>query len=415
MQLSCQPFKNMPIERYIPSFLIFMLCPLILFLHRYSVVVLVLATIYSLFYIKNTWTRADVENMLRRQISPTCSIERYLNYGLLFVTLFDFFRPYESYRVDIQIIALLTAGFLWWHAIRQNLNTPSTYIKPILYGIITCCLFILIDHALGSLLVTSAEKMGKGRALIFSNVAMTLSLAVWPVVWNQAFWKTGVLCALLIAFIMPILDCDAASASLIVGLCAYGIASIEAKLFWRIVQVKIVILCLTLPFLLNTFLTDKNIHEINKILPSYSSIHRLYIWQYVSQKIMERPLIGFGIDAGTQEAVGGKIITKPFYWEFKNGEGVNSHPVHSKQIPTHPHNAILQWWLEGGAIGALWWAALLVFLVEKISVLPTLSRKITFAFFSSNMMIMLVSIGFWQSWWWATWLLLLPFLTISKK
>jgi len=379
------------------------------------VVVLVFAALYSLTQIKTTWTRTDVENMLRRQISPTCSFERYLNYGLIFVTLFNFFRPYKSLQVDIQILSLLTAGFLWWHVIRKNLNTPNKYKKVIAYGIVTCCLFILIDHALGSLLVTSAEKVGKNRALIFSNVAMTLSVAVWPAVWNQSFWKAGVLCALLVAFIMPILDCASASASLIVGLCAYGVAAIESKIFWRMIQAKTVVLCLGLPFLFNTLLTDKNIHEINKVLPSYSSIHRLYVWQYVSRKIMERPLIGFGTLAGAQEAVGGKIVIKPFYWEFENGEGAKPNPIHSKVIPTHPHNAILQWWLEGGVVGAIWWAALLVFLIEKISVLPRLSRKVTFAFFSSNMIIMLVSIGFWQSWWWATWLLLLPFLTISKK
>jgi hypothetical protein len=76
---------------------------------------------------------------------------------------------------------------------------------------------------------------------------------------------------------------------------------------------------------------------------------------------------------------------------------------------------ILQWWLESGFVGIIWFSMILIFLIEKIKNLPTTSRKVTFAFFSTNIIILLVSIGVWQSWWWATWLFLLPLFTISKK
>lgn len=415
MQLSCQSFKNIPFDRYIPAVLIFILCPLVLFCQRYGVVVLTLATIWSIAYLRKVWTPLDINNILKNQISPKSQFERYLNYGLFFITFFDFFRPYKNFSIELQICSMLTGGFLWWHAIHAYEQTENLKLRNFLfYSIIICCILILIDYLCGSLLVAAAERAGKNRALIFSKIGMTISVAIWPILYNQPFWKAAILCAAL-TVIMPILDCDTAIAGLLLSLCAYGVASIESKLFWRFVQVKIITVCLSLPFIFNIFLTDSNIHEINKSLPSFSYIHRLYIWQYTSQKIMERPWIGFGLNASTEEKVGGGFVTKPFYYEFKNGEGRQQNPITGKQIPQHPHNMILQWWLECGLAGVLWWSALLVFLVEKIRQLPTPKRKIAFAFFTSNIVIILFSIGFWQSWWWATWLFLLPLLTISRK
>ncbi|MES2607183.1 MAG: O-antigen ligase family protein [Pseudomonadota bacterium] len=416
MQLSCQSFKNIPFDRYIPAVLIFILCPLVLFFQRYAVVILTLSGIWSISYLRKLWTPLDVNQIIINQIKPKSSFELYLNYGLIFITFFDFFRPYGDHFIELQVCSMLTGGFLWWHALHNHKHTSTTLKLHnfLFYGIVVCCLIIIIDCFCGSLLVASAEKIGKNRALVLSKVGMTISIAIWPVLYNQPFWKVGIFCAILMV-IMPILDCDTAIVSLLLSLCAYGIASIESKLFWRFIQAKVLIICLSLPFIFNIFLTDKNIYEINKVLHSYSYIHRLHVWQYTSQKIMERPWVGFGLNAGTQDEVGGQFITKPFYYEFKNGEGTLQNPIVGKQIPNHPHNVILQWWLESGLIGVLWWTALLVFLIEKIRQLQTPARKVAFAFFTSNMMIILFSIGFWQSWWWATWLFLLPLLTISRK
>jgi len=264
------------------------------------------------------------------------------------------------------------------------------------------------------LIVANAEKIGKTRPLVFAKISMTLTLALWPALYNEPFWKVCLLCIIIICM-MPILDCDTASVGVIFGLISYISASINSKIFWRFIQSTSVILCLTLPFIFNKVLTDENIFEISKTIQSYSYIHRLHIWQHTSQKIMERPFTGFGIDASVQEDVGGKMISKAYCWQFKENTCLNSTPINTKQIPSHPHNIILQWWLENGLIGIIWLSILIVFIIEKIRELPINTRKITFAFFTTNMMILLVSIGLWQSWWWGTWLFLLPLLTISKK
>lgn len=75
---------------------------------------------------------------------------------------------------------------------------------------------------------------------------------------------------------------------------------------------------------------------------SYSIAYRMHIWDYVTDKIVERPVLGWG--AGSSKLLGtdasGKLTDAKF--------GVLGEP-----IPLHPHNGVLQVWLEFGAIGAI--------------------------------------------------------------
>jgi len=75
---------------------------------------------------------------------------------------------------------------------------------------------------------------------------------------------------------------------------------------------------------------------------SISVVYRLYIWDFVAGKIAEKPFSGWG--AGASKRVGtdaAGILTDPRFGEF------------GEPIPIHPHNAVLQVWLEFGFFGAL--------------------------------------------------------------
>ena len=62
-----------------------------------------------------------------------------------------------------------------------------------------------------------------------------------------------------------------------------------------------------------------------------SAGHRLWIWSFAGDRIAERPLTGWGLDA-SRSIPGGKDPIRP-------GE---------TWLPLHPHNASLQLWLELG-------------------------------------------------------------------
>lgn len=95
---------------------------------------------------------------------------------------------------------------------------------------------------------------------------------------------------------------------------------------------------------------------------SYSIAYRMHIWDYVTDKIMEKPILGWG--AGSSKHLGtdaqGQLTDAKF--------GLLGEP-----IPVHPHNGVLQVWLEFGAVGAIAAFALLarmMVLADRRAVTP---------------------------------------------
>ena len=90
------------------------------------------------------------------------------------------------------------------------------------------------------------------------------------------------------------------------------------------------------------FLTlEKKFHKIIVFIKSTANnivdqkLHRLIIWSYVKKKILEKPIIGNGFSS--RNIANETLITE---------RGTNY-----QLIPLHPHNSILQIWLELGIIG----------------------------------------------------------------
>jgi O-antigen ligase len=115
-----------------------------------------------------------------------------------------------------------------------------------------------------------------------------------------------------------------------------------------------------------------------------SAVHRLYIWQFVTERVWERPLFGWGFDASTQ--IPGADTLAPIGLPF---------------ISLHPHNAGLQIWLELGAVGAALSALLIAATVLRMArsdmdrfTLATATAALATSFAVANL-----SFSIWQSWW----------------
>ena len=118
-----------------------------------------------------------------------------------------------------------------------------------------------------------------------------------------------------------------------------------------------------------------------------SAIHRLYIWQFVSERIWERPLLGWGIGMSRYIPGGG-------------GET----PVGGTLIGLHPHSALLQVWLELGVIGAVAAAAMVAGLTWRLARLDAdrFTTAAATAAFAAAFAVASIGFGVWQSWWMAT-------------
>ena len=115
--------------------------------------------------------------------------------------------------------------------------------------------------------------------------------------------------------------------------------------------------------------------------------HRAEIWSFVASRIEEKPVLGWGLDSSRAMPEGkGKV------------DGFN------ERLPLHPHNGILQLWLELGAVGAAIGAAIAARAAWRATA-PGEDATARFAMAGSlaaALAVYATAYGAWQGWWMAT-------------
>ena len=123
-----------------------------------------------------------------------------------------------------------------------------------------------------------------------------------------------------------------------------------------------------------------------------SALHRLYIWDFVVGQIADKPLLGWGLDAARRMPGGQDTVTLG-----ENCPGAT--PVIGQKLPLHPHNAILQTWLELGAAGIiLGFGGLIVTLGRIYARRRRVVAAVLVASSVAGTLVALVSYGVWQEW-----------------
>lgn len=115
----------------------------------------------------------------------------------------------------------------------------------------------------------------------------------------------------------------------------------------------------------------------------WSSHHRLYIWTFVLERMAEKPWLGWGLEASR--------AMPNFGWQ--------GWPGYDQIIPLHPHNNILQAWMELGAVGV---TLLLVVMLVPLRLALRLSwgqRIFVAGAWASTVAAAVPGYGGGQSWW----------------
>jgi exopolysaccharide production protein ExoQ len=128
-----------------------------------------------------------------------------------------------------------------------------------------------------------------------------------------------------------------------------------------------------------------------------SVYHRFYIWQTAVGHILQNPMLGLGFD--TSRALYGQDSKRSVV--FFPGQPEKSWKGVFEPIPLHPHNGILQIWLELGALGAFILIGLLTGILRGIdrAAIGALEKAICHGVFTTAITLASVSFGIWQSWW----------------
>ncbi|HZB91893.1 MAG TPA: O-antigen ligase family protein, partial [Stellaceae bacterium] len=137
------------------------------------------------------------------------------------------------------------------------------------------------------------------------------------------------------------------------------------------------------------------IAEIQRAVPMLppSAIHRLAIWRFASDRIADRPVLGWGMDSA-RAIPGGRLPVIELYPQLRLS------PL-AQAMPLHPHDAALQWRLELGLPGLALLLALLALLLWRLAAARDAPWRtaLAFAYAGAALTVALLSFGAWQAWW----------------
>jgi exopolysaccharide production protein ExoQ len=238
------------------------------------------------------------------------------------------------------------------------------------------------------------------RGFVINNGVSILAMLLWPtlmILHSKKRNKLALLGFFTTVYIISKSSNFAAAFAVGLGTLSFVVAFLVPRIVYKIAAVGLTLLMLGIPFAMNAL---PDARTIGKDLPelSYSVYPRLVIWQYASNLIIERPLIGHGIR--TSRGLN-KADTKI---SFVYRENEKIHRGNTEAIPLHPHNGLIQIWLELGAGGAVLGLILILCILWNISksLAPQTGKALACAALACSICLISVSYGLWQSWWLAS-------------
>lgn len=229
---------------------------------------------------------------------------------------------------------------------------------------------------------------------VFDRGATVLGLAVWaaistPVLKNRR--ALAVLLALAALAVTLTLRSRSAMLCLLVGLAVWPIAYRLPRVAAGAIAAGVLALGLVFPA---APLTMDAVARLHQSVPQFdnSMIHRFAIWHFAIDRIAERPILGWGLDASRALPGGKEIIDDPRLPELARPD--------APWMPLHPHNAALQWRLELGWPGTMLAVLTVLWLLRQIvRTLRPAARASALALVAGSLVVAMLSYGFWQAWW----------------
>jgi O-antigen ligase len=180
------------------------------------------------------------------------------------------------------------------------------------------------------------------------------------------------------------IESQSAQLALIFALAFYFLYPHRSALMGIILFTLVALYVLFFPFvmpLIHDFI-PASINNLSFFQNSYATI-RLDVWDFVSRYIVQNPWLGQGLE-----------FTRSF-------EGFDTAGTHFEgKTVLHPHNAVLQLWIELGVVGALFLlAAIGGIMVALYRQQDLLARKAGLCILMTFLLMNSFSYGLWQGWW----------------
>ena len=304
---------------------------------------------------------------------------------------------------------ILAGGLLFVTIINLTGAEKKLVLNFVLAGFLIVICIVIFEILLGGPLfitlkdqVFSIEQVRAGRlnGIFWLNpIMVVLSLFIWPIAlgmykklfvslinkYSGLFVISGFIIILILSIIIAFAS---ATLSLFCGILGAILILIFGRRVAIIASIVIAIVSFSIPFGLN--MLQDPIKQINSLiaLPA-SAEHRIGIWKFTSDKAVENPIVGWGLNA-SKTIPGGEA-----FLYTKDGKQMG------RSLPLHPHNVILQTWLELGLLGIILFVALCIFII--MTSVNHLRLKFESAAIFGQLVTILgianLSFGMWQAWW----------------
>jgi exopolysaccharide production protein ExoQ len=324
----------------------------------------------------------------------TAAWRRVQSWGLLFAALVLFgvlsslwaVNPWRSLLLALRLTGVFAAG-LSLVAASSQITAPHRLIGCFVAGLVTALGLAVVQYQTNGVMtmsrpgrefvVTGLNQAENGFALLLLPLSAMLIL-------RQRCVLAAFLAAVVFAAICQLVG-EAGRIAFVIGLVAAVLLYRWRKWPVRAAAIVSVVLILTAPVVFPPLGAISGIHSATQHFKS-SLWHRLEIWSFVGSRIVEKPLLGWGLDSSRAIPGGDTPIPGGYPGQLS--------------LPLHPHNAPLQLWLELGVPGALFFAFLVARLwlaLDRVS-WPPLYAAAAGGSLVTALILGLGSYGIWQEW-----------------
>lgn len=205
----------------------------------------------------------------------------------------------------------------------------------------------------------------------------------------------GVIIVAIVAAVLTVREVDAGILAMVLALIFYGIVRFFRGSGFRIIGGLIALAIMTAPFVFQMIAAGANAATATNSIQ-----YRQAIWQRVLEIMWEKPIFGAGVGMlrTHRERITEGVFANQFY------------------VPNHPHNMLLQLWVETGLVGAIVMSSVVIlaaFRLPRPDALGPAAPRI--AAIVGVAMASWVSFDLWNEWWWAVLSLLAVLATMRHR
>lgn len=259
--------------------------------------------------------------------------------------------------------------------------------SPLFFGLLVAIILFFIEYYSDGFFSTTFRLLVQKKQEVFvlfwlDRGSVFISILIWIVIGNlitrkQKLAALGVyICTI---YLLYLSDSLAAFVGAIFAGCAYILLHITKMRLGTLMRICFAAYIIAMPIL--SYKQNPLELSNNHSLPD-SAKHRLFIWNFVAHKATDNIITGSGFASSRFIATDDDVVD---YGQYK-----------WCLLPLHPHNNVMQIFLETGLIGLM----LLMLMVDQILKWIIQNKSpLAAACFINYFIVGMISFSIWQSWW----------------